>query len=60
MKILILSHNTSIHIQCLYQISKSQVQQFLRNLSDQFPYVLHWSERWKKKQEDHDDPILLA
>ena len=40
----------------LYQISKSQMQQFLRNLH-KFPYVLHWSERWKKGKMEKEGKI---
>ena len=31
-------HNTTYHIQGLYQISTSYVKQFLRNLRQKFPY----------------------
>ena len=34
--------------QHLYQITKSYVQKFLRNICHKFPYVLQWNERWKK------------
>ena len=40
-----LLRNTTSHTQHLYQISKSELQLFLRNLRHKFPYVLHWSER---------------
>ena len=46
-----LLHNATRHTQHLYQISKSWVQLFLRNLWHKFPYVLHWSERWKRRQK---------
>ena len=45
-----LLHNATRHTQHLHQISKSWVQLFLRNLQHKFPYVLHWSERWKTRK----------
>ena len=47
-----LLHNTTCHTQHLYQISKSQAV-VPENLSHKFPYVLHWSDRWKKKAKIH-------
>ena len=49
-----LLHNARRHTQHLHQISKSWVQLFQRNLWHKFPYVLHWSERWKKRKMEKE------